>query len=412
MDAYIDHFREVQRSFQFQDLQSAFEARKSWVKNMNGMRDTLRIALIEDQIFLINHNLQALIDLQLGKVKGCEPPVGTDGDADNGPGGDMNGKVLKRGPEIQIQRECVTELEDNKIFKHKIGLRVQELERDLGVGKNINLLKPATEDYDKSIVRSPAAVMTTGWSCGGPYYGFSHALFDTSTPTTAQQTPSQHAATTTPEYPPAVSPVHRPNIGRTEPLFASQRLSTPMSASNPATIEYPPIGSTVRDSVSERPASTTTSIPPRPSSSSASTQPTTSHSPPETQSHTTRGEEACCLRCAKSVYNEDSHCRPHPAERESRCFRCVAAKTACKPIPAEHLPGFRAVLQLFREGKMHAAFVAHDALIESLAATTPLTRIERQLFLLNRNVERLLNWHLNAYGLPSTRLIEEEFPED
>ncbi|KAE8555419.1 hypothetical protein EYB25_000114 [Talaromyces marneffei] len=233
-----------------------------------------------------------------------------------------------------------------------------------------------------------------------------------STPTTAQQTPSQHAATTTPEYPPAVSPVHRPNIGRTEPLFASQRLSTPMSASNPATIEYPPIGSTVRDSVSERPASTTTSIPPRPSSSSASTQPTTSHSPPETQSHTTRGEEACCLRCAKSVYNEDSHCRPHPAERESRCFRCVAAKTACKPIPAEHLPGFRAVLQLFREGKMHAAFVAHDALIESLAATTPLTRIERQLFLLNRNVERLLNWHLNAYGLPSTRLIEEEFPED
>ncbi|KAL3708871.1 hypothetical protein TMatcc_002659 [Talaromyces marneffei ATCC 18224] len=186
-----------------------------------------------------------------------------------------------------------------------------------------------------------------------------------STPTTAQQTPSQHAATTTPEYPPAVSPVHRPNIGRTEPLFASQRLSTPMSASNPATIEYPPIGSTVRDSVSERPASTTTSIPPRPSSSSASTQPTTSHSPPETQSHTTRGRKLVVCDA------------PNPSTTRTLIVDLIRQR------------GKAGVL----DASLRKLHVNPSQLSISLASA------------------RYSNY-FEKYGLPSTRLIEEEFPED
>lgn len=75
-------------------------------------------------------------------IQGFNPPGDTSGGADGEPEGDVNENALGRHPEIQIQRERLTvrELEDtiaeesakyemqrNKIFKAKLGRRVQGL---------------------------------------------------------------------------------------------------------------------------------------------------------------------------------------------------------------------------------------------------------------------------------------------
>lgn len=69
---------------------------------------------------------------------------------------------------------------------------------------------------------------------------------------------------------------------------------------------------------------------------------------------------------------------------------------ACIPIPAEHLPGYLAIQPLFQEGRIIDGNMALNAWNDSMEATTDsFARIERQLFLLNQNVERLLNAQLS-----------------
>lgn len=85
----------------------------------------------------------------------------------------------------------------------------------------------------------------------------------------------------------------------------------------------------------------------------------------------------------------------------NRCIRCVAYDVECTPIPAEYLPEFRSIQQLYRAGRKDDALAARKAWAESMEAETSLTRIERQLFLLNRNVERLLNVQLRMVSLPA-----------
>lgn len=58
-------FRVVQQYFQFHDLQTAFEARKSWFDRMDGTA-----ALLESELQAINRNLEQLINLQREKVSG------------------------------------------------------------------------------------------------------------------------------------------------------------------------------------------------------------------------------------------------------------------------------------------------------------------------------------------------------
>ncbi|PCH08065.1 Hypothetical protein PENO1_009040 [Penicillium occitanis (nom. inval.)] len=161
-------------------------------------------------------------------------------------------------------------------------------------------------------------------------------------------------------------------------------------------------------SAPEVPASTTASLPPGLPSNSTPTQRTTLDSRPETQSQTTEEERACCLPCAK-IHNI---CIPRQSQLKERCFRCRHMNIACIPIPAEHLPGYLAIQPLFQEGRIIDGNMALNAWNDSMEATTdPFVRIERQLFLLNRNVERLLNAQLSRNGQPALRFIEEEFPE-
>lgn len=213
----------------------------------------------------------------------------------------------------------------------------------------------------------------------------------------AHQTPPQSAETTTLEYPPAGSSVRYPTLGRNESRFGFSRPVTymtdpPRPSRYVSALDYPPAGSIVRYSASERPASTV-SLPPRPSSNPTPTQ------RPETQNQTTGLEEPCCLQCAKESHN--FRCVFGGRSRTGNsCIRCVAYDYACTPIPAEYLAEFRTIQQLYREGNASDALAAREAWVKSMEPTTPLARVERQLFLLNRNVERLLNVQLRMVSLP------------
>ena len=96
----------------------------------------------------------------------------------------------------------------------------------------------------------------------------------------------------------------------------------------------------------------------------------------------------------------------------------VSQNVACIPIPIKYRDDFRPIQQLYREGRYADAVAARKAWVESMEAgresnalTTrktwaepleagiTLTRIERQLFLLNRNVERMLNANLRMVSL-------------
>jgi hypothetical protein len=179
----------------------------------------------------------------------------------------------------------------------------------------------------------------------------------------AQQTPPQPEETMTLEYPPAGSSVRYPTPGRTESRFGFSRPVIYMTD------------------------------PPRPSSNPTPTQ------RPETQNQTTGLEEPCCLQCAKESHK--FRCVFGGRSRTGNsCIRCVAYDYACTPIPAEYLAEFRTIQQLYREGNASDALAAREAWVKSMEPTTPLARVERQLFLLNRNVERLLNVQLRMVSLP------------
>jgi hypothetical protein len=164
---------------------------------------------------------------------------------------------------------------------------------------------------------------------------------------------------------------------------------------NPTALENLPAGSTVRYPASERPASTTASLPSRQSSNSTPAQRTTLDSRPEIESYITEEERACCLACAK----KNVICVPRQSQIKQRCMLCINKNIACTPIPAEYLPGYLAMKQIFREDRTMDGYDAFRAWVVSTEATTPLARIERHLFLLNRNVERLLKVHLSAVSL-------------
>lgn len=67
----IEHelqFREVQKAFQYYDLQSAFEARRAWLNRINNIPSLARLSLVETQLYTLNRRLERLINLQEAKV--------------------------------------------------------------------------------------------------------------------------------------------------------------------------------------------------------------------------------------------------------------------------------------------------------------------------------------------------------
>lgn len=157
-DVDAGFFPKVQQYFQFYDLQTAFEARKSWFDRMDGTVGLLNLALFGNQLDKVNHNLEQLINLQLEKVsgfafvclcnvwkrisnyyRGYQKPVDASSEAE---------EERSQRSKIQEHRERITELESsiarntaeyemytNKNLKQKISMYVEYLKLDLEKAK-------------------------------------------------------------------------------------------------------------------------------------------------------------------------------------------------------------------------------------------------------------------------------------
>lgn len=164
----------------------------------------------------------------------------------------------------------------------------------------------------------------------------------------------------------------------------------------PAIPQNPAAAATVQYSASERPTLTTPSLPPGLPNNPTPTQHAALNPRPDSPSLTTEAEEACCLQCAKGSH--DLQCGSYRTHDGNRCTRCSTCYSECTSIPAEYLPWFRTIQQLYRAGRENDALAARKAWVASMEAeaTKPYSRIERQLFLLNRNVESLLRVSLRT----------------
>lgn len=103
--------------------------------------------------------------------------------------------------------------------------------------------------------------------------------------------------------------------------------------------------------------------------------------------------DPCCLQCAKLVGSVDLFCVPHPNKNEHKCIRCFNLNITCVPIPEEHIEKFRSIQVFFKKRDLKYAFLFRRAWIMGMN-NEPSARIGRQFFLLNRNIERLINTQL------------------
>ncbi|PCH08066.1 Hypothetical protein PENO1_009050 [Penicillium occitanis (nom. inval.)] len=103
--------------------------------------------------------------------------------------------------------------------------------------------------------------------------------------------------------------------------------------------------------------------------------------------------DPCCLQCAKLVGSVDLYCVPHPNKNEHKCIRCFNLNITCVPIPEEQIETFRSIQIFFKKRDLNARF-------------------GRQFFLLNRNIERLINTQLAIRNEPPVAPIEEVFGDD
>jgi hypothetical protein len=103
--------------------------------------------------------------------------------------------------------------------------------------------------------------------------------------------------------------------------------------------------------------------------------------------------EPCCLQCAKLVGSVDLYCVPHPNTNEHKCIRCYNMNITCVPIPQEHIKTFRSIQVFFRKRDLKYAFLFRRAWIVGMN-NEPSARLGRQFFLVNRNIERLINTQL------------------
>lgn len=107
--------------------------------------------------------------------------------------------------------------------------------------------------------------------------------------------------------------------------------------------------------------------------------------------------EQCCLQCAKLVGSVDLFCVPHPNKSENKCIRCYNLNITCIPIPQDHVDTFRSIQVFFKKRDLKYAFLFRRAWIIGMN-NEPTARIGRQLYLLNRNIERLINAQLAIVG--------------
>lgn len=101
----------------------------------------------------------------------------------------------------------------------------------------------------------------------------------------------------------------------------------------------------------------------------------------------------CCLQCAKLVGSVDLYCVAHPNKNEHKCIRCFNLNITCVPIPQEHFETFRSIQVFFKTRDLKFAFLFRRAWIVGMN-NEPSARIGRQFFLINRNIERLINTQL------------------